>query len=380
MSGKREHLIQRRQFLKTTGVSAAALGLGTGTVGAMPNAELDTSGETIDLKAMVFTHFEAGGKTGDFPGEFQKWYDYYGLTNQVEVPGALWDVFYNEDGVAATVTGMGHSLCAPSVASILASPRFDFENTYFLSAGISGTPPDVGTLGSVFVGDYVVNWDYAHRWAQEDSEDASFNREERRGDNRGKSQVQDRSRGVDNGKGKDGDDFALMLLPFRPFDYVYRLNPDLVQKAADLGSGVQLIDSDEAKAYRQNYPEKTARREPFIDVGTTVSGEEYWHGQTFSEQAQYICDQYEASTYATTEMEDYATATAIDRHDYLDRYLSLRSVSNFDQPYPGQTVKESLQADSGGYIPSIENVFRVGSTVVDDIVERWGMWKDGVPK
>ncbi|MFB6110501.1 MAG: phosphorylase, partial [Halodesulfurarchaeum sp.] len=177
-------------------------------------------------------------------------------------------MFYNDDGVAATLTGMGHSFCGPSVAAILGSPALNFEDSYLLSAGISGTPPDVGTLGSVFVSDYVVNWDYGHRWAQEDD-----------------------PRDLSGGSGSD-QAFAFQIYPGRPFDYVYELNPSLVEKAVSLSEGVDLADSKRAQEYRQLYPQETAQREPFIDVGTTVSGEEYWHGSTFSDQAQYIADEY----------------------------------------------------------------------------------------
>lgn len=360
MSQKRQHLIDRRSFVKTVGAAGATIGLGTGTALADPGADLEPVDDEVSLKALLFTHFEVGGKTGDFPGEYQKWAEYYDFDRVVEVPGAMTDVYVNEDGVGATITGMGHAKCGPSVASILASPRLDLEDTYFISAGISGTPPAVGTLGSVFVTDYVVAWDYAHRWAQEDSANASYNRKE------------------GSGKGT-GDDYALIAEPWDDLQYAYELNPALVQAAYDRTKDLELADSPQAESYRQNYPHQTARRDPFVDIGATISSEEYWHGETFSDQAQYICDEADAGTYATTEMEDYATVTALDRYDYLDRYLSLRSVSNFDQPYPGQTVRESLAANSGGFLPSLENVFRVGSTLVDDMVENWSSWQSGVP-
>lgn len=335
-----------------------ALGIIPETASAMPDDEQVEPDDPIAPDVMVFTHFEVGEKAGDFPGEFQNWYTEYGLDTQIEVPGAQTDVYYNPDnGVAATVTGIGKSLCTTSVTSILASPAFDLDETFFISAGISGTPPEVGTTGSVFVSDYVVDWDLAHRWAQEDSETADYNRES----SQGKGQGQDRGQ-------SNADNYALELLPYRPFDYSYEIDPDHVSQALSIAKDVSLTDSEVAKEYRQNYTEEAAQREPFVDIGTTVCGDEYWHGETFSNQAQYICDQYEAGTYATTEQEDFGTASALRRHGHFDRYLSLRSVSNFDQPYPGQTVRESLfEADSGGYLPSIRNVFRVGSAIADDI-------------
>lgn len=351
--------VQRRRFMQAAGLGA--LGRLPKLSSAMPDEEQVEPDDPIAPDVMVFTHFEVGEKAGDFPGEFQKWHAKYNLNTQIEVSGAQTDVYYNADnGVAATVTGIGKSLCTTSVTSILASPTFDLEDTFFISAGISGTPPEVGTTGCVFVSDYVVDWDLAHRWAQEDSATADYNRESGRGNGQGQS---------------DSDNYALELLPYRPFDYSYQIDPAHVERALSIAEDVSLSDSEQAKQYRQNYTEEAAQRTPFVDIGTTVTGDEYWHGETFSNQAQYICDQYDAGTYATTEQEDFGTASALRRHDHFDRYLSLRSVSNFDQPYPGQTVRESLfEADSGGYLPSITNVFRVGSAIVDDIRTNPDQW------
>jgi len=340
-------LTSRRKFLKAAGIGAAGVSVNPTDIEELFGASEHEGDEPISPNVMVFTHFEVGEKSHDYPGEFQLWHDFYGLTSKVTVPGAQTDVYYSEDsGIAATITGMGKSICTTSVTSILASSKFDFEDTFFVSAGIAGTPPDVGTTGSVFVSDYVVDWDLSHRWAEQDAS-------------------------------ADSGEYAMEPLPFRPFDYSYEMNDALVQTALDIGQTVTLRDSETAKSYRQQYPQETAQRKPFVDVGTTVAGSEYWHGETFSDQAQFLCDEYGAGTYATTEMEDFGTATALDRHGHLDRYLSIRSVSNFDQPYPGQTIRDSLlNADSGGYLPSIYNVFNVGSAVIDDMLQNWSAWQN----
>jgi purine nucleoside permease len=352
MVGKRNRLINRRQFLKTTAATVAAFGLGTGTSAAEFESEMEVLEEDVDLTAMVFTHFDL---------EYSVfWDDNYAFNKMVEVPGANTNLYVDEDEeIGVTVTGMGHALCGPSVASILASPQLQLDDTYFVSAGISGTPPDVGTLGSVFIGDYVVAWDYAHRWAQEDSANASYNKK------KGKGHGQE-------------DNYALIAEPFGGFTYSYELNSDLIKRAYNLTEGMDLVvssDTSRMEDYRSSYPFEAARSDPSVGIGTTVSSEEYWHGETFSDQAQYISDSAGAGTYATTEMEDFATASALERYGYLDRYLSIRSVSNFDQPYPGQTVRESLDANSGGFLPSLESVYRVGSTLVDDMVKNPSDWE-----
>ncbi|WP_435157710.1 hypothetical protein [Haladaptatus sp. DFWS20] len=58
-------------------------------------------------------------------------------------------VYSTDDGIGITSTGMGISEAATTVTSILAAPELDCSDTYFLSVGIAGTTPEVGTLGSV---------------------------------------------------------------------------------------------------------------------------------------------------------------------------------------------------------------------------------------
>ena len=64
--------------------------------------------------------------------------------------------------------------------------------------------------------------------------------------------------------------------------------------------------------------------------------------------------------------------------------MILRSQSNFDQQYLGQTALESLQDASGGGMPdgsilAFENVYLAGSSVANHIIENWEVWRNGVP-
>jgi purine nucleoside permease len=105
-----------------------------------------------------------------------------------------------------------------------------------------------------------------------------------------------------------------------------------------------------------------------VAVGTTVTGDEFWHGETTAAHADWLCDAYDVGPYCTTQMEDYATATALSRFGHLDRYLSVRAVVNFDRPAPGESVRASLDEETGGFAleVALENAFRVGRAVVED--------------
>lgn len=73
--------------------------------------------------------------------------------------------------------------------------------------------------------------------------------------------------------------------------------------------------------------------------------------------------------YCTTQMEDNATATALKAHGYLNRYLSLRTVSNFDQPHPGQSVLDHLDHSTAGFPLALDNAYTVARTATDYLLK-----------
>ena len=59
----------------------------------------------------------------------------------------------------------------------------------------------------------------------------------------------------------------------------------------------------------------------------------------------------------------------------------LRVATDIDRQYPGQTAGESLaeSLDSTFSFVGLENIYRVGSPVVKEIVGNWERWQDGPP-
>jgi purine nucleoside permease len=303
--------------------------------------------DSIALDVLVLPAFAAEDFTlpdaddEDAPTELDRWLDAYEFDRAVEIPGANAPVRYTDDGIGLTPTGMGKSEAAATVAALLAAPELDLSDAHFVTAGVAGAPPDVATLGAVFVADAVVDWDRKHRWADEPS---------------------------------DGDTCEAVppidLLKYRPHDYAFALDEDLVATAVEAADGVELADAEDAAAHRQRFDEATARSEPFVGVGATVCGDEFWHGWAFAEQAQWLVEQYDAGVYATSEMEDFGTATALDRFGALDRYLSVRGVANFDRPAPGRSARDGLDAEGGFALNlAVENAFRVASAVADRLAD-----------
>lgn len=299
--------------------------------------------DVLVLPAFAAEDFRLPGEeaVADTQNELDYWLDAYDFDREVRVPGANAPVRYTDDGVGITTTGMGKTAAATTVSALLGSPEIDLSDAYFVTAGVAGAPPSAATVGAVFVADAVVDWDLKHRWS--DGEDDPS----------------------ESGAGASPID----LLKYRPHDYVHRLDDDLVATATEIAEAVDLRDADEATAYCDQYAEETAQSSPFVGVGATVCGDEFWHGRPFSEQAAWLVEQYDAGVYATSEMEDFGTATALANFGKLDRYLSIRGVVNFDQPAPGQSAYESLN-DGGLFLDlGVENAFRVASAVVDSLVQ-----------
>ena len=244
------------------------------------------------------------------------------------------------------------------------SDQVDLTRTYILVAGIAGIQPDDGTLGTAAWAEWVVDGDLACEIdAREIPANWSFPY-------------------FHLGCTEPWCDEGCTM-----GTEVYHLNPALTEWAYRLSRDVELAGSEKAWAYRLNFPEGTAaRRAPFVTKGDITNSDTYWQGEILSDWAEWWTKQFTGGqgNYCMTTMEDTGTLTALSRlaaagRVDLNRVMVLRTASDFDQPYPGQTTLQSLQADSGGYMLAIQNAYRVGSVVAQHIITHWDEWKDDVP-
>ena len=303
-----------------------------------------------------------------FAPEGQVWIDGLGLTEEIAVPGLSSDypvVRCNTDDVCNVITGMGHANAAASLTALVYSRALDLSQAYFLIAGIAGIDPAQGTLGSAAWARYAVSYGIA--WEL----DA---REMPAGWKYGYFGI--------NTRGPDEKP---------PLDYrteIFRLDEALLQKVLALTSSAALGDSDEARAFRANFPSPPANQPPAVIQCDTVSSDTWFAGNALGERARdwvtLMTDG--AGTYCTTQQEDNASievlvrATAAGRLDSR-RLAILRSGADFDRPYPGQSVAQALvdYAEQGGFVPAINNLYLAGSPWIADVVARWGLWRAGVP-
>ena len=59
----------------------------------------------------------------------------------------------------------------------------------------------------------------------------------------------------------------------------------------------------------------------------------------------------------------------------------LRAGSNFLRPHGGQSSADNLlnYTTQGGFPIALENLYRTGSPLVQQIVDNWRTWRHGVP-
>jgi purine nucleoside permease len=305
----------------------------------------------IQVKVFVAAMMEFGKNTGDRAGEFQHWYEHYWMHSKpITTPGAMNPVFCNDDGVCGSVLGMGKVNSSASMQAILLNPKLDFSKAYYVLSGVSGTPPSRGTIGEVDWATWLVDYDLGHRWAPEEN--------------------------------KPGEPTFMPRKGYESYR-VFKLNPALVDWAMKLSADTPLKDSESAQKYRMRYPDAAARRAPSVTKGTHVTGDTFFTGPGLSNQAQYITKLYGADDYIMTEMEGAAVTLVINRTHGTDRVMALRGAVNFDQGHPGESTLQHLDPapgdTAGGFAETVENIYAVGSRVVDHIVAKWPQWENGVP-
>lgn len=312
------------------------------------------------VKVMIVSMFGPEGKV---------WLDHLGPWREIAVDGLSPDyptVHCNRQEVCVMTTGMGHANAAASIMALTFSPAFDLKHTYFLVAGIAGIDPQQGTVGSAAWAKYLV--DFGIQWELDAREIPS-----------------DWNTGYLGINTKSPAEKP-------PLDYrteVFELNPRLADTAFALSHSVELSDNAQAQAARARYSYAPANRPPAVIQCDTLAGDTWWSGTLLGQRARdwtkIVTDG--KGVYCTTQQEDNATYEALKRaasvHKVdLNRVAVLRAGSDFDRPYDGQSSKDNLldYAAQGGFTIAIENLFRAGNPLVQDITTHWSEWRDGVPQ
>lgn len=327
-------------------------------------------GKKLEVKAVVVTMFEPGKDTGDSTGEFQFWVEREKLNKVYPMPGAYHDVLANDQGLIATVTGIGTAKSATSIMALGLDPRFNLTQAYWLVAGIAGIDPNDASLGSAAWAEWVVDGDLAHEIdAREMPSDWPY----------GYLPLFTK---------------APNATPIENIGEAYQLNSKLANWAYQLTKNVKLEDSADMAAYRARYTSyPNAQKPPFVLMGDTMSASTFWHGKLLNNWANDWLKLWSngQANFVTTAMEDTGTLQALTNLAKagkvdLNRVMVLRTASNYSMQGSNMTAAESLNRETdesetsfSGYLPSLEAAYKVGSTVIHKIIGDWRKYEQTVP-
>ena len=327
--------------------------------------------ERMAVKVVVVAMYEVDEARGDYPGELQFWVERLPLDTELSFPSGESNLFMNDEGVLAFVTGGGIPNATASIMALGLDPRFDLSKAYWLVAGVAGGDPLDVSLGSAAWARHVVDGDLAYEID-------------------GREIPDDWPYGLFPLGSKEPASKPEDLYPGWTLSTIsFSLNRQLVDWAYSLTSDLELEDTPGLAAYREfyrGYPQ--AQKPPFVTIGDTLSSSTYWHGELLNQWANDWLHVYAGvdANFMTTNMEDSGTLTAFHRLARTglvdaDRILVLRTASNFTMQPPGKTAvwsKTTPYPDRGR--PALESAFLVGNTIVQALLANWSKYEDQLPE
>jgi len=319
------------------------------------------------IKVVIVALFEPGEDTGDRPGEFQFWVERENLTRTLPFDAGYRKLRTNADGsVLGVVTGAGVTNATSTIMALGMDPRFDFTKTYWIVAGIAGVDPEDASLASAAWANYVLDGDLVYEIdSREAPADWPYSR---------------LATGAKRPGQLAGPDHQHNTL-------VYELNPKLVEWAYQLTKDVKIKDTPKIVEFRElytGYPK--AMGPPFVLKGDSMGSSTYWHGAILTHWANDWVKMWTngKGNFVMTNMEDNGVATSLKRLSLnhkvdFQRFLVLRTGSNYSMPPPGQTAASSLFREYVGGLAALESAHQVGSIVLHELLKNWAKWENRIP-
>ncbi|KAJ9142329.1 Purine nucleoside permease [Pleurostoma richardsiae] len=291
----------------------------------------------------------------------------------ITIPGAspeFPDLHCTSTGdVCLVTTGEGMTNAGNSIMALWNTARLDLTQTYFLTTGIAGGNPEVVGTNSVIFARFLVQpsmqYEIDAREIPENFTTGYF----------------------PQGTYSPDDNWGYVYNT-----EVFSVNSDLRDLAAAMVNPAELVDTDDARLYRERYAVAPAYaaslRSPGVVRCDTATSDNWFSGELLAgavgERMRVWTNG--SAVYCATAQEDGAVVAALLRAalagkvDY-NRIISMRSISDIDRPYPGQTVLQNLvYEDPGSYSSSIDNVYVAGSAIVRGILAQWDeQFKAGIP-
>ncbi len=330
------------------------------------NPRATAAPDVIAPKVLTVTMFQTGDPLAGGSGEASVWVENDTLDQVVPIPGSYSPLYCNASFEhCLVITGVLAANAAATVMAVGLSERVDLSRSYIMVAGVGGGPPDKITVGAAAWADWVVSGDLVTELdAREMPPDWQYP----------KAYL-----GCAHPWCPDG---------FRTGTEVFQLDPTMTGWAYRLSKDVPLQDDPKARAYAQNYPEAVARGAPFVTTCAILGVNDFIHGTLMSEWSAWWVSQWTEGKgeYCMSADEEGGIFTALQRLEAakrvdMHRVMVLRVATDIDRQYPGQTAGESLAESLNstfGFV-GLENIYRVGSPVVREILGNWDRWQDGPP-
>jgi len=270
------------------------------------------------------------------------------------------DAHCTQDGsICQLTTGEGEINAATTITALVLSPLFDLTQTYFLIAGVAGISPKAATTGSVTFARYAVQVSMQNEF-----------------------DARDKPAHFPTGYFPQGSHSPEEYPPQLYGTEVFEVNDALRKLAVGFARLAELNDTTAAQVYRANYgqhPDFSAgAAAPSVVECDTATSDNYWSGTLLSEAFENTTTLFTNGTgvYCTSQQEDNATLEALMRGHILElvdfsRIIIMRTGSDFDREYPGQSAAENLFADPGGLVPSVLNLHLAGVKVIEGIIAGW---------
>ncbi|KAF2468545.1 purine nucleoside permease [Lindgomyces ingoldianus] len=274
------------------------------------------------------------------------------------------DVYCSNNGeVCHATTGEGEINAALSTAALLASPLFNLTTTYILVTGISSISPKHGTLGSVTLPLYSIQFSLVHELSALQTP-ANFS-----------------SNYIPLGA-KAPDQYPVYLFGTE----VFELNDALRKEVASYAKRAYLNDSDSAIFYRSLYYSKNGEytpgaAPPGIELCDSITSDTWYSGSKIGEAIEgyvkLVTNNH--GVYCTAAQEDSAILAALFRGTLhvprlvdFDRVIVLRSGADFDREHWRQEAAQNLLwVDSPGRAPALRNIGIAGGKIVSGILGNW---------
>ncbi|KAK6829462.1 hypothetical protein PG987_010046 [Apiospora arundinis] len=324
----------------------------------------------IKPKVLIITFFNAEGEVYLAKSNTTGALDF--RAQQHRVPYASPEFPYlhctaNGDACLMT-TGEAEIQATASTMALLADPQLDLRETYWVLTGIGGGAPDQVTLGAITLARFTVQVGMSYEMdARELPPDFASGYV---------------PQGTDSPEAAWGSVYD---------SEVFEVNAALRDAVTAMIDPAKVVDSAVAAAYRANYADVprfgAGAAPPAIHYCDSVTSDTWFTGALLAETHARRVDLWTNGTgvYCTTAQEDGAVLGALvrgaleNRVDFA-RVAIVRTVSDFDRPYPGQSVMDNLINGTVGYPIAIENVWVAGNSIARGIISGWDeTFKAGIP-